>query len=74
MKEKKKTIINIQADESGTWCNTCGTAMELFTGYLALTENLIEGYLREGKEGKILLKILLEEVEETFKNNGIKVE
>ena len=38
MKEKKKTIINIQADESGTWCNTCGTAMELFTGYLALTD------------------------------------
>ena len=54
MKEKKKTIINIQADESGTWCDTCGTAMELFTGYLALTENLIEGYLGEGKEGKIL--------------------
>ena len=74
MKGKKKTIINIQADESGAWCDVCGTGMELFTGYLALTENLIEGYLGEGKEGKILLKILLEEVEETFKNNGIKVE
>lgn len=74
MKKGKKTIIKIQADDNGTWCDTCGTIMELMTGYLALTENLIEGLLKQGKEGEILLKVLLAEVDETFKENGVKVE
>ena len=71
----KRTIIkvksNIKTDEM--WCTVNGAAVELLGGYLALTENLIDTFLKEGDNGKIALKMVLQDVVEAFKENGINV-
>lgn len=71
----KRTIIkvksNIRTDEM--WCTVNGAAFELLGGYLTLTENLIDAFKKEGDYGKTALKMVLQDVVEAFKENGIDV-
>lgn len=63
----KRTIVTIKGNNKDEmWCNINGTALEIMGSYLALTENILETFMKEEKHGKKALGILLEEVTEAF--------
>ena len=71
----KRTIVKIKSklatDE--IWCEVNGCTIELMGAYIALTQNLIESFKKEGECGVISLEMMLLEAMEICKKNGIDV-
>ena len=69
----KKTIVKIKSDfkNDDIFCEVNGRAVELISAYIALTENLIETFSKEGIYGMGALHVLKTEAMQTFNNAGI---
>lgn len=63
----KRTIVTIKGNNKDEiWCNINGTALEIIGSYLALTENILETFMKEEEHGKKALGMLLEDVTKAF--------
>lgn len=71
----KRTIVKIKSKMATDeiWCEVDGCTIELMGAYMALTQNLIESFKREGEHGVTALKLMLSDALEICKDNGIDV-
>ena len=69
----KKTIVKIKSDfkNDDIFCEVNGRTVELISAYIALTENLIQSFSKEGVLGFSALRMLKTEAMQTFNNAGI---
>ena len=69
----KRTIVKIKSDfnKNDVFCEVDGMAIELIGAYMALTENLIESFSREGDYGVDALRMLRRDANKIFDVAGI---
>lgn len=69
--KKKVVVIKSDSKRQGVLCEVNGKSAELMGAYIALTENLIEVFKKEGEYGFEILKTLKKDANELFCNAGI---
>lgn len=71
----KRTVVKIKSKDKTDeiWCDVNGRTFELMGAYIALTQNLIGAFKKEGDSGEAALKMMFADAIEEFEKNGIKV-